>query len=179
MLHRRLGTDGEFKILGVIFNSQFLMRAAIRQVATEAGWRLQQLLKARRYFTTPELVHLYKAQVLSYLEDSTPGTYHAAVSVLDRVDSVQRRLLRELGLTELDALLRYRFAPLPSRRDIAMLGVLHRVVLGLAPPQLASFFHLLGIVGEPLGRRRVRGWVPLHCKQLCTPCTFTSTDTMQ
>ena len=138
----------------------------LRQVATEAGWRLQQLLKARRYFTTPELVHLYKAQVLLYLENSTPGTYHAAVSVLDRVDRVQRRLLQELGLTELDALLRYRLAPLPSRRDIAMLCVLHRVVLGLAPPQLASFFPLLGIVREPLGRQRVRSLVPLHCKQL-------------
>ena len=155
------------------------MHVAIRQVATEARWRLQHFLKARRYFITPELVHLHKAQVLSYLENSTPGTYHAAVSVLDRVDRVQRRLLRELGLTELDALLRYRLAPLPSRRDIAMLGVLHKVVLGLAPPQLASFFHLLGIVREPLGRQRVRVWAPLHCKQLCTPCTLTSTDTMQ
>ena len=64
------------------------------------------------------------------------------MSVLDCVDRVQRRLLRELGLTELEGLTRYRLAPLPSRRDMAMLGVLHKVVLGLAPPQLAAFFPL-------------------------------------
>ena len=57
--------------------------------------------------------------------------YHAAVSVPDRVDRVERRLLPELGLSELDALLRYRLAPLPFRKDIAMLAVLHKVVLGL------------------------------------------------
>ena len=90
---------------------------------------MQQLLKRRRYFTIPELVHLYKAQVFSCVENSTPGTYHAALSVLGRVDRVQRRLLKELGLTELEGLMRYRFAPLPSGREMAMPGVLHKVVL--------------------------------------------------
>ena len=60
-----------------------------------------------------------------------------------------------------------------------MLAVLHKVVLGLAPPQLAAFFPFLGVVSEPSGRQRVRGWAPLHCRQFGTPCTFTSTDTMQ
>ena len=179
LLHRRLGSEGEFKILGVMFDTQLLMHGAARQVATEAGWRLQQLLKTRRYFTTPELVHLYKAQVLSYVENSTPGTYHAAVSVLDCVDRVQRRLLRELGLTELEGLTRYRLAPLPSRRDMAMLGVLHKVVLGLAPPQLAAFFPLLGNVAEPSGRQRLRGWAPLHSKQLGTHCGIRSSNIMK
>jgi len=178
LLHRRLYSDGEFKILGVLFDTQLLMHSAARQVATEAGWRLQQLLKARRYFNTPELVHLYKAQVLSYVESSTPGTYHAAPSVLDPVDRVQRRLLRELGLNELEGLLRYRLAPLPSRRDMSMLGVLHKVNLGLAPPQLAAFFPRLGEAHEPMGRQRVRGWQPLHDKQLGTPCDDYSTDTL-
>jgi hypothetical protein len=65
LLHRTLNAGEDFKILGVLFDSQLLMHAACRSVATEAGWRLQKLLKSRRYFTTPELVHLYKAQVLS------------------------------------------------------------------------------------------------------------------
>ena len=94
LLHRRLHSAGEFKILGVLFDTQLLMHSACRAVATEAGWRLQKLLRSRRYFTTPELMHLYKAQVLSYIEGSTPGVYHAAPSVLDRVDRVQRRFLR-------------------------------------------------------------------------------------
>ena len=178
-LHRRFHSEGEFKILGVIFDAQLLMHAAVRHVATEAGWRLQQLLKARRYFSTPELVHLYKAQVLSFIESTTPGTYHAAPSVLDRVDRVQRRLLRELGLSELEGLLNYRLAPLPSRRDMAMLAVLHKVNLRVAPPQLAAFFPPVGKVEEPLARQRFRHWRPLHDKQLHSHCKTDSTETMR
>ena len=179
LLHRRLHSHGEFKILGVLFDTQLLMHAAARQVATEAGWRLQKLLKARRYFTTPELVHLYKAQVLSFIESSTPGLFHAAPSVLDRIDRVQRRLLRELGLDELAALHDYRLAPLPSRRDIAMLGVLHKVTLDLAPPQLADLFLVTGLVEEALTLQRLRYWRPLHTRQLHTHASFDCSEIMR
>ena len=87
ILHKRLHQGDDFKILGVVFDGALRMGAAARAIATEAGWRLQRLLKARRYFTTPELVRLYKAQILSYIESSTPGVYHAAASVLSCVDA--------------------------------------------------------------------------------------------
>jgi len=179
LLHRTLHLGDDFRLLGVHFDSQLLMHSATRVVATEAGWRLQKLLRARRYYTTPELVHLYKSQVLSYIESSTPGLYHAAHSVLDKVDRVQRRLLRELGLSELNGLLDYRLAPLPSRRDIAMLGVLHRVTLGDAPPQLAELFPVLGTVWEPWGLRRLRNWRARHSRQLGTHASFNSTELMR
>ena len=78
-------------------------------------------------------MHLYKAQVVSYVETSTPAIFHASPNVLEPVDRVQRRLLRELKLSEVDALLNFRLAPLPSRRDMAMLGVVHKVTLGPPP----------------------------------------------
>ena len=63
----------------------------------------------------------------------TPALHHAAPSVLDAIDRVQRRFLREIGLDELSALLQYKLAPLSARRDVAMLGLLHRVSHGRAP----------------------------------------------
>ena len=179
LLHRTLYAGEDFKILGVLFDPQLLMHAACRHVATEAGWRLQKLLKSRRYFTTPELVHLYKAQVLSFIESSTPGVYHAASSVLDRVDRVQRRFLRELGLSERTALCDYRLAPLESRRDMAMLGVLHKVTLGISPPQLAALFPLRGAVTEHRHAHRLRYWRPLHNRQLHTHATPDSTEMLK
>ena len=100
----------------------------------------RSLVKNLRFFSIPEIFVLYKAQVLSYIESRTPGLYHAAPSVLDRIDRVQRRFLRVVGFTELEALELYRLAPLPCRRDMAMLGVLHKISLGLAPSQLAALF---------------------------------------
>ena len=155
------------------------MHSAAKRVATEAGWRLTNLLRARRFFTVPEVMRLYKAQILSFIESSTAALYHAAPSTLEKVDRVQHRLLRELGLTEAEALTDYRLAPLCSRRDVAMLGLLHKVNLNLAPPQLQKLFAKVGKASEPLWKHRLRGWRALHDKQLLTPATDWSTDTLK
>ena len=42
-----------------------------------------------------------------------------------------------MGLSELEALQHYKLAPLPARRDIAMLGLLHRACHGRAPGPLS------------------------------------------
>ena len=47
-----------------------------------------------------------------------------------------------VGISEIDALTHFKLAPLSSRRDIAMLGVIHRAVLGEGPPLLRVFFKL-------------------------------------
>ncbi len=172
-----LGED--FKILGVLFDAQLRMHSATRAIATEAGWRLQTLMNARQYFSTPELFRLYKSQILSYIESSTPAIYHAAVSVLERVDRVQSRFLRNVGFTEFSALKNFRLAPLAARRDIAMLGALHRITLGLAPPQMAILFPGIGAIAEPAARQNLRYWRPRHNRQLATPVTFRSSDVLQ
>ena len=56
VFHWRLSQGEDFKILGAIFDGALRMRTAARAIATEAGWRLQRTLKARRCFTMPELV---------------------------------------------------------------------------------------------------------------------------
>ena len=52
----------------------------------------------------------------------------------------ERRFLRECGLSDEEALLHYNLAPLETRRDIAMLGLIHRSVLGCGPRHLANMF---------------------------------------
>ena len=179
LLHKRFHHGEDFKLLGVVFDTQLLMHHAARAVATEAGWRLQTLLKVRRFFTTPELFRMYKTQVLTYVESGTPALYHAAPSVLDRVDRVQRRFLRELDFSEQAALDDYRLAPLNSRRDMAMLGALHKVNLGTAPAQLMVLFPPRASADDTFDRLRLRHWRPLHARQLHTEADFLSTDVLR
>ena len=68
-------------------------------------------------------MNLYKSHVLTYLESNTAAYYHAAQTHLSLVDHVQEVLLRELHVTEEEALLHYNLAPLSTRRDCAMLGL--------------------------------------------------------
>ena len=77
-------------------------------------------------------------------------------------------------MTAVDALKDYRLAPLSSRRDMGMLGALHKINLDLAPPQFQALFPRLGRTEEPLLRQRLRYWRPLHSKQLYTHATFSS-----
>ena len=84
-----------------------------------------------------------------------------------------------MGFTELTALELYRLASLPCRRDMAMLGALHKITLGIAPNQLSVLFLIMGAVSEPLMARRVRGWTPRHNRQLGTPASCMCTDRMK
>jgi hypothetical protein len=78
--------------------------------------------------------------VLSYIEYRTSAIYHACDSLLYPLDRVQGRVVEIAGMSERDALLNSNLAPLSMRRDIAMLGVIHRAVLGKGPRQFFRFF---------------------------------------
>ena len=49
------------------------------------------------------------------------------------LNQTQDKFLEAVGVTAKAALVDFNLAPLSSRRDMAMLGLLHRVQLGLAP----------------------------------------------
>ena len=79
---------------------------------------------------------LYESQLLSFIEYRTPAIYHACRVVLIKLDMVQTRFLRDAGVDEMTALMEFNLAPLRTRRDIAMLGMVHRAAIGEGPPQL-------------------------------------------
>ena len=69
-----------------------------------------------------------------------------------------------MGISEEESLLKYRLAPLKLRRDIGMLGVIQRSVIGEGPHQFNKFFVRKAAPSRPHGREAVRR----HDKQLET-----------
>ena len=178
IIGRLEAVGGNFRLLGVTFDPKLLMHASTREIAVEAGWRLKSILRARRFYTTPELANLYKSLVLSCVESGAPGYHHASTSVPACIDGVHRRFLREINLTETDVLLNYRLAPLCVRRDIASLGFLHRVNLRLVASQVEELFQRIGtrsVRGSGTGSR-VRAASAFHNKQLLHRASATSTE---
>jgi hypothetical protein len=133
-----------FLLLGINFDCSLDMTDAINDVVTEAGWKMRTLLRTRRFYCNADLVILYKSHLLSYLEYRTPAIYHARREQLKRLDNVQDRFLHDAGIEADTALLEFNLAPLCTRRDIAMLGLIHRAVLGLGPPHFRKHFRLEG-----------------------------------
>ena len=173
VLHRSHGFGDEFKLLGLTFDVSLRMERGVSILAREAGWRLQSVLRPQRFFTEKQIVNLYKSQVLSYIESSVPGYYHAASTTLHTLDRIQDRLCRALSLSPEVVLERYRLAPLKSRRDMALMGLLHRVVLGDVSRQLAELFPFA--TSGPLEFVRTRLQIRRHNKQLIAPPFGTET----
>ena len=80
--------------------------------------------------------------MLSYAEYRTIGIYNASSTALSELDMLQTRFIHALGLNDEAALLYLNLAPLHTRRDIAILGFIHRAVLRKGPQQLHQFFEL-------------------------------------
>ena len=140
VLHKRKPKGDSFRGLGVLWDTKLRMEMQCHEVGVRASWKLRTLLRTLKYYDVQDLTAQYKAQVLSTVEFCTPAVYHCTTSALEDLDKVQKRFLKEVGLTAEAALCKYNLAPLQTRRDIAMLGVIHRTVLGHGPPQFRNWF---------------------------------------
>ena len=110
------------------------MRMQIDHVLSKVRPRIVTMLRTRDKYSTESMIQQYKSHVLGLLEHSNSSILHACDSQLQRLDSVQRRFLHGLALTEEIAFRVYNLAPPTLRRDIGVLGLIHKRVLGLAHP---------------------------------------------
>ena len=155
------GKGSNFRLLGVPFDHALSMKDAVLEMVGEATWKMAAILRTGIFLTDGELVNLYKSQLISYLEYRTAAIYHACNTVLAPLDSFQERFLSELGISDADALCHFNLAPLRCRRDIAMLGLIHRCALGKGPEHFQAFFQ-----ASADRRRSTRSTCSRHGRQI-------------
>ena len=56
------------KMLGVGVDVALTMKAAVDELVKDASWKMKMLIRTRRFYTDADLVILYKANLLSFLE---------------------------------------------------------------------------------------------------------------
>ena len=155
ILSRKRSVGGPFLLLGVTFDCALIMDVAIDDLVSKCRWKLRTLLRSQRHFEPRALVNLYKSRMLGFIEYRTAAIYHACDSLLLPLDAIQRRFLEHIGATEMEALFDFNLAPLASRRDIAMLGLIHRAVLNKGCQHFKEFFRLQGGTPPP-GRHKMQ-----------------------
>jgi len=142
ILHK-LHYEGEaFKLLGVLLDPQLTMADEIRRVRNKAAPKIHAILASRYVYSKQGLMQQYKSHILCLLEFSNVAFSHAAHSHLKTLDALQDGFLRELGIEQREAFTIYNLAPLHLRRDIAVLGLLHKIQLGQTHPDFAKLFPL-------------------------------------
>ena len=129
-----------FDLLGVHFDCKLIMTNTVEELARTCSWKLKAILRTKRFNTGARLISLYKSQLLSFIEYRTSAIYHVCDTALALLDDVQDRILNVAGVSKIEALNNHKLAPLSVRRDVAMLGLIHRTVLGQGPVQFRSVF---------------------------------------
>ena len=140
ILHPSLGEGDDFRLLGLMVDNQLRMQAAVETLLKKARPKLQALMRPRSHYDLDNMVLQYKTHVLGIVESVTAGIYHAGSSILAPLDRVQTTFVHNFNIDTIDAFMNHNLAPLSLRRDIAMLGFLHKCVLPGAHPEMETLF---------------------------------------
>ena len=126
-----LNNDNSICLLGVTITSNLSWSMHIREVARRASIRLSVLWRARQYFTSQQLILLYKAQVRPIMEYCSHVWPQSGTSILDRIQSKAIRLINDKNLT-------IKLQSLSHRRHVACLCLFYRYYFGLCSKELAD-----------------------------------------
>ena len=119
------------------------MAPAVFECISICNSKLQSLLRVQKFYTDADVLRLFKAHMLSFIEYRTTAIAHASPSMLDGLNDILTRLLVRLGISHEVVLMHFNLAPLGIRRDIAQLGLIHRTVLKKGPPHFKQFPRVL------------------------------------
>ena len=148
IIHPQDGQGDNFKLLGCLIDVALTMNAEIDYLVSRAKPKIHALLRTRGIYSVKDMILQYKTHIWGITEHPNGCIVHATDTVLKRLDHLQTSFLSKLEIDESHAFLEYNFAPSALRRDIAVLGLLHKRVLVLAHP---SFEELLPFL--PADRR--------------------------
>jgi hypothetical protein len=140
VIHHIHGEGPDFRLLGPIIDTKLLMHSAVAKLVGKIRPKLQSLLRSNRFYNTKDMVTQFKTHILCMAESCVGAIYHAADTTLAPLDRQRDHFLNEIGVSSRSGFLTFNLAPLGMRRDIAMLGLLHKCSLGLAHPDLCALF---------------------------------------
>ena len=140
VLHPSAYHGAAFKLLGCMVDTDLAMESAIDQLIAKIRPKITAILRTRAYFSIADFITQFKTHIWGLMEANMGGIFHATCTRLAKIDREQDRFLRELGISAEFAFMEFNFAPPKLRRNIGILGLLHKRVLGLCHP---SFERLL------------------------------------
>jgi hypothetical protein len=134
VLHPSAYHGAAFKFLGCMIDTDLAMESAIDLLITKIRPKITAILRTRAYFSISDFITQLKTHIWCLMEASMGGIFHATSPRLAEIDHEPNRFLRELRISAEFAFAEFNFAPPKLGRNIGILGVLHKRVLGLRHP---------------------------------------------
>ena len=77
-----------FKLLGLTTDLNLRMHTAIDQLLAKIRPKSTAILRTRGYYNTAELIGQYKTQIWGLVESHCGGYFHAASSLLEKIEKI-------------------------------------------------------------------------------------------
>ena len=117
---------------------------------------MNTLRRARGLYSQSQMFVQYKSHIWGFTEYQNEAILHACVSSLAKLDHLQVSFVHAFNMTEEVAFLDHNFAPPTLRRDIDILGFLHKRVLNQCHPSVAHLFPFMA-PGSPYHDKQLDG----------------------
>ncbi|KAL3271560.1 hypothetical protein HHI36_022035 [Cryptolaemus montrouzieri] len=127
MQGQQIASKDSMHLLGIMVNSGFCWHEHVSAIAKSASAKLSFLFSAKRYFTSSQLLLLYKAQSRPALEYCSHVRGSASKNSLRMLDSLQKRAVRFIDHPEVTRDL---------RRQVADLSLFYRYFHGRCSKEL-------------------------------------------
>jgi hypothetical protein len=145
IIHPAAGEGDDFKFLGVLFDAKLRMENAVEQILNRIRPKIKALLRTRCFYSVGDMLNQFKTHIWGLIEYQNGAICHACATSLSKLDRIQASFVRDLSLTEEMAFLDFNFAPLCLRRDIGILGFIHKRVIGICHAGIKKLLPFSGI----------------------------------
>ena len=134
VIHPILGEGEPFKLLGCLIDCKLTMDQAVDKILSQVRPKIRAIERTQAHYNVKELISQFKTHVWSIMEVHNGGIFHSSNYLLEKFDSAQRHFLDRIGVDENTAFIEHNFAPPSLRRNIGILGLLQKRVLGISHP---------------------------------------------
>lgn len=141
-------------LLGITFSNDLSWTPVVSRMAKTAGQRLGLLRRASPFLETSQRALIYKSMVRSNMEYASSAWMGATPSSLSKLDSIQRRATRMIGIPD-DELATINIQPLGHRRAVGAISLFHRMFYSEAPGLLCELLPEHHTI-DPRLRRSIR-----------------------
>ena len=126
----------ELKILGVTFDSKLTYKKHLGNVSGRAGQKLGALRRVSSKLSMQGCAIVYKSQVRSVMEVSSLAWLGAAPTHLNKLDAVQSRAIKIIGISEKAAANDFNIQSLRHRRNVAASTLMYKMHTPACPEKL-------------------------------------------
>ena len=126
IIYPRLGEGDPFKILDCLFDVNFIMKLAVDKILCAVRPKIQVMLRVSHLYTQKGMIQRFEIHIWEYIQYAHGCILHASDILWSKFENLQQRFFTIFQYIGRNSFLEFGFVPIFLRRDIGILGFIHK-----------------------------------------------------